>query len=680
MSISQGFQALQQGQVDAALRFFQNESDDDSRVNIGVAQALLHQKNFAQAMTRIQRAHQQHNQDADLLLAQTLGSQGKRDEAIRNLMASIPKNPNQTPLIYAFLAEQKMRQGYWDESAGLFIEALSSNDPRALVHLQHVMHDITNALAAKRIRAKEVVDFLATLQQALTPQQLPPQLVQLFHRSIKQSAPLPGLQPIAPLISPTDAPARQPTAPLPSPARPNRRVQHPPMAPNHRASTPQPPQATRSDPPPARRPQPAQAAPAHAPLSEYNTPFARTEFGDSMREQRRLNRLIQGDLEALPPASWPSDLKRQIDDVVLDIPNHLTVSERVMDQLENDEFSITHGNIFTQIHLEECLSAMMQSIPYEVAHTLSFQPRTLNRLEINLLDGWLDDVPQIPSDPLREIEDGDVASLALGTFIGETLARTYNAVWRFSAQPKASTLQLGKHTIDPMRSAMEWMNSNTKEDVRLDHAERRAKHLLPASHTLPSQIEYIDPTFGLSGPTLLTRLAELWSFYFFKLVRVPYSEIIPDLQELWQNQDMIVLRVHKKWCPRLTPAMQKRGSSKRDGLIMAYKRQTGEFFFLSSRAQFSQALSGITSELNDDTSRLILRMLSQYHAPNATVIADEHMASQWAAKTSARVFAPTLQAQGQATQLIFWMIEDNQPQCWAIQYDQQTWSFLPVRI
>lgn len=673
MSIGQGFEALSKGQVDVAFRFFQNESDEDSRVNIGLAQALLHQKKFQQAMLRIQRVQQTNNADADILLAQALGSQGKRDQAIKRLVASLAKQPNQAALIQALLAEQKMRQGYWDDSAALFIQALSSDDPRPLIHLQHVMHDITRALASKRIRPMEVTEFLSTLQRALPPQKFPAQLAQTFQASIKQSVPLQGLQPIAPIVTLSTA-STQHSAAHP-PQRQDKRAQRAPITSAKKRQ-----HAPRSASAPAKMlASPAQSIPAHAPLSEYNTPFVRTAFAESMQEQRRLNHLIQGNLQPLPASSWPSQATQQIDDIQLDIPPHLTVSQRAHDQQENDKFVVTQGNIFTQIHLEECLNAMMQSIPYEVAHTLSFQPSTLNRLEINLLDGWLEDIAQLPSDPLKEIVDDDPIILALGTFIGETLTRTYNAVWNFGEQPRTSTLKIGKHTINPMKTAIDWMKSSTKEDVRLDQAEILAQRFLLASHTLPPQIDYIDPTIGLSGPALLIRLAEVWSMYFFKLARTPHTEIIPDMQEVWQNQEMIVVRIHQKWTPRLTKAMRNRGRSKRDSFLLGYKRQTGEFFILCSRTQFSQALPSICSELNEDTSRLILRMLSQYHAPNATIVVDEHMATMWSNKTSKRIFAPTLQTQGDAMQLIFWIVEEDQPLCWAIQYDQNIWSFLPVR-
>lgn len=688
MTIGQGNQALRKGQLDQAQHFFlQAHQSNDLRATIGLAQTLLAKGQLDEA-ERLAREVKGKNGPAqhNLLHAQIMGERGQRDAAVRMLVNYIERDSELSPLAKAILAEQKIRQGFWNEGTELFIAALTEDHTtNAQDHFGKVMHDMLGAVSARRIRPVEALKFINKVDYS-TPadSKSSKQRFATYRQFINSGRELTTPRPVAPMIPTSGAPTPPSTTP-PGVVRQSQRALKPKAA--KPTSIP-----ANAPPIPAPKPmswpaqqqlrRPARVEPEIDRLAESLNNTPRNSFTQSMREQRRLNEELQNTIGKLDRPSWPSNKTENIDNIDVILDTQLSISEMAAERYEKDDFRVTHGSIFSEIRLEQCLNQLLQAIPLELVGNVSFHPNAFTQLEINIFDGWLDTLAELPPDPLEPERQTDHKALGLGTFIGESLARTYTAVWEFEDDPTRSMLYLGKETLQPLQMAMRWLASDSKEDFSLKQLQFDAEAALPRSRFVTSRVDHIDSTVGLTGQALLTRVAELWSFYLFKLARVPYSEFVSEVQELWQNKDVVIFRLPAKWCPNLPPAMAARGKSKRDGYVIAYVRKTGEFLMLSSRAHLALLLPYIIEELDAENARLLMRILSEYHGPSNLYITSDEDAQRIAQRTNnARIFAPQLQTNQHGKQLLFWVVEQNTPKLYAIQHYAQnnTWRFVPAK-
>lgn len=669
MTTEQGWIALQQGRIDEAVSLLKQASDQspqDALPLLGLAQALIATKNLDQAEGMIRLANQRGAPPESMLVhAQVLGERGQRDAASNLLRQYLDKNLPNRPLALALLAEQRIRQGYWDEGTTLMLEGLKS-DPHQLaeLHLEKIITDMIAAVAGRKIRPVEALKFINKIEYSL-PQNNPQRGARfgIYRRAINNGTAVESFTGVAP-VYPSGLSAQAAPAPMMSaPPQQQRVVQS--TTPLQKTPSRQAPIQQRS------APTPKTDKPSYTPQRQNQSSsqikqdrlFAhmelsgRGDFARSVREERRLNDELQQHITNLGYMEWPSANTNQIDNIPALNFKHLTVSEQIAERHKKDKFRVTQGSILAQIYMDRCIQTLLQTLPIEIAGTLQMYPDEITQLEINAFDGFLTDLPPIVTQDLSEIPIQDPAIVALGTFLGETIRRSYAASWEYAENSMDAKLKLGQATIDPMSLAEAWLKSTSREDVDLRSIVTRARHALPATHFVPKTYEHIDITKDLKGPALIALLAEQWSFYRFALVRTPGIELVESITELWQNDDAIIFSLNAKWCPTLPEGAQVRGKTKHGTYVMAHIRATGEFLFLSYRPHLIRLLAVLIPKVKQDSARHIMTILNDYYAPGAKIVKTDDEARQLAQSTGLNALhGPQVQLSGDDMSVTFWEI------------------------
>ena len=251
MTAKEGWSALQQGRIDEAVRLLKQAADDspqDAAPLLGLAQALLTSNHLDQAESMVRLANQRGAPpEAMLVQSQVLGERGQRDAATNMLRQYLQRGLPNRPLALSLLAEQRIRQGYWDEGTDLLIEAIKQ-DPHgvASIHMEKITTDMTLAVAGRKIRPVEVLKFLnkidysvpkspeqsarlASYRRAINSGTAPERFTQvapaLPHGLSAEAPPAPATTsaPAAPALrppQPQSSPARSPQSPQPQSPRP----------------------------------------------------------------------------------------------------------------------------------------------------------------------------------------------------------------------------------------------------------------------------------------------------------------------------------------------------------------------------------------------------------------------------------------------------------------------------
>lgn len=667
MTAEQGWSALRQGRIDEAVSLLKQASDQspqDAVPLLGLAQALTATKHLDQAEGMIRLANQRGAPPESMLVqAQVLGERGQRDAASNLLRQYLDKNLPNRPLALALLSEQRIRQGYWDEGTTLMLEALKS-DPHQLaeLHLEKIITDMIAAVAGRKIRPIEALKFVNKIEYSL-PQNNQQRNARfgVYRRAINNGTAVESFSGVAP-VYPSGLSAQSTPAAMAPPQQPQQQLYAPQPAASAGAQQPQ----------QQRQPKQTKAAkPSYTPQRQNQSSsqikqdrlFAhmelsgRSDFARSVREERKLNDELQQHITNLGYMEWPSANPNQIDNIPALNFKHLTVSEQIAERHKKDRFLVTQGSILAQIYMDRCIQTLLQTLPIEIAGTLQMYPDEITQLEINAFDGFLTELPPIVTQDLSEIPLQDPAIVALGTFLGETIRRSYAASWEYAENSMEAKLKLGQATLDPMRLAEAWLRSESREDVDLRSLVTRARHALPATHFVPTTYEHIDTTKDLKGPALIALLAEQWSFYRFSLVRTPGIELVESITELWQNDEAIIFSIHAKWCPPLPEGAQVRGKTKHGTYVMAHIRSTGEFLFLSYRPHLTRLLTVLLPKTTQDSARHIMTILSDYYAPGSRIVKTNDEARQLAQSTGLNALhGPQVQVAGDDMSITFWEI------------------------
>ena len=668
MSTSSGWEALRAGDAQAARQQFEQAlrlDDQDFDATLGLAKALMILGDPDSAQPLVLRLRALHdNIDAKIARAELLSHQGKRNEAIATIRQAQEQHP--LPYLGALHAEQRIRQGYWDEGSDLFIQAIGKGvDRDAFSHLIKVVADVSDAVAQGRIRPTEALAFINRVDN-FTPSNSPQ--TKLFfataRRAISQSQALPS----------PDVPVTLTRHIGGGGGGGSARSSSPPPTPSRRGEA-----QTRSE-PARRQPLAGGASPARRQLNEgldVDVPELRmgasTPFMELMREDRRTNEQLQQlvtSFAQLDTESWPSDRRNDLDTIPALVNSGTPISEQ-FDGLQSDPFRVTDGSIFSELYVERALQAIILRVPAQLAGTILIHPSEVSWLELNATDGMLDDIELVTID--LDLDDtftthAPPREVALGAFLGHAITRHQLGVWDYDNVPEHSVVRVGDQTFEPFAVAKRWFASSSREDVSLVRFIASAREAVPKSRFVPLTYEYIDLTKDLTGLPLRVRLGELWSTYLTRHASVAPSEISNDVEVVHNDPNVVVLTLPKRWCPEL-------GASVADGwldgerLALAYLRRTGEFMFTARAPSLEVTLDHLAEDLTSETVGRVLEFIARYHCPRAALIMDPRQAARAAQISGQEVSAPVLREGSKLSQVTFWTLRGKTAQQWTLRHD-----------
>ena len=660
MSMEQGWSALNSGDATRAAQIFEQIATTQGGIGAytGLVRATIAMGNHDQAQGWAQHAASElGGSDGALLMAQVFSERGKRAEAARILQSVLSANPNHA-FALALMAEQRIRQGYWDDGTQRFIEALSSDHSgEAFVHLQRVLADLVDAVIARRVKPVDAIKFVNKVDY--TAPKVNPELgtfLALARRSLNTGSPLPRPGAAKPVATSTASPAQAPPRTTSSKAQPMQsaapRIEQAPQRMQPKA--------------PAQSLMAASAAASPAsstrmiPLIDNGL---QTDFMKSMREDRRLNEELQDEIQPLRPSTWPSALSAPIDTIPEIGFSGTTISEQV-EEKRKLIFRVTEGSMTSQIYLERALKSLLGTIPVELTGTLQMMPEELSMLDVNCTDGLLEQMTPVTTDDLDEEfvapKTPDVA--AMGAYLGQCIVNSHRGCWRFEESPLESVVLVGHETFSPFEVAEEWRRA--PHDVALQDLMSDADCAQPDIQLEARSFEHIDLTAGLAGRVLLTKLAEVYSFFRFALVRVQPIEILDGMELLHENSDAIVFSIQERWMPKLSQAAMARGKRKDGTYAIAYTRRTGEFWFLCRLKDLEGALTSLFGKtLEPSTSARLLEILSDFHAPGAQLARTQQDAKRLESRGVSGAAAPSImKTQSGNLAMVFWVLEGSSAQ------------------
>lgn len=687
MSIDQGFNALASRRLDDAQIAFTSvlrNNELDVMALIGMARLSLLRGRTQDAETFLDRAAQRGQGPLiQITRAQLIGQQGRRAEATAILRQVLAANP-QDALAFAVLAEQRLRQGYWDEGAGFAVQAIMRDrDGQALAHVCEITYDMSEAVAANKIPAREALKFINKIDYG-TGNETSPFFAQarrafssgeVLRQQPRPAAAEPGQE----RQQPSSAPApRQMSQPAQQHARQPQPVSQPASRVQHTTTSLE-----------SQRDRQRASNARMQPNRSHERGLgalrgAQPDILTSIRKERELNEELQKSLGSMYLADWPSDRDTTIDTVAMPESSQASVTEQLASYRQLD-FRVTDGSILSQIYMDRCMSLMLNLIPTQLVGTVVLHPHELAQLELNMIDGLLDDYPEVFVGDLGELTLTDPKTTALAKFIGEAIIRAYGGTWEYHEPPSESQIHFGRATISPYETAQEWMKAQNKYDVNTnDLVEYAAELSIQANQLVASSYQHIDLLDGLRGDQLRNKLAEIFSFYRIALARVPSTTIAPDLEVLSNTDKLIVFELPAKWCPAMPASMRGRAKRMRSNkYAIGYRRVTGEFVMMGGRAGFVRCLPDIAEELDKSAIQPIVEALAQYHIPGAMILSTEQAAQRIAQVTqNSSVTGPRLQRlRDGSVGLVIWEVYQKQPRAWVIKHSPEgtpSWSMLPM--
>lgn len=598
---------------------------------LGLAHVAVMEQELDIAQQLVQQASQlDPSPRAVLYSAMILGERGQRALAHKQLQEiKDVVEPEDRGFAHAVLAEQRIRQGYWDEGATLFVEALRlDRSGLAFAHLREVLSDMSVAIAAGKLPLQEPLKMLNRIDSQ-TPNTTSSFFAQA-RRHISQGEVIPPTLPLPDQPSPSPQPPLMPSAPQA-------------MAPSSRSA---------SGPMVSSVPHTQQPAMATA---------IKSRFRESMLEERRLNDQLQKEMERLPESTWPSMQTTPIDTIARLIPSQPPVSERLAIS-QKDTFRVTQGDLFIQLYFERCFDALISQLPTEIMGSLTMVPSRMNFLQINLLDGSLKTELDVTTSDLLEIQLSDHATSALAYFIGESFARAYAGTWTYSNDPTRVSLHVGAQTINPHALAHKWLKGGPSLDPgELYALSRQCEQQSQKLSHLGQRHEYIDQTEALTEQPLRLKLAELWSLYCVRHARRSFVDLAKriSLCESKDGEELIVFEIGRELSPKPPVDRASAYTKQGKGLMYAYHRKSGEFLMLAQESALIHALSARFERLTSDNAPQVVEFIKKYHAPGGRLIERQQEAQHLVGRG---VTGPTLQRGGDSLLLSCWIVEpDGQP-------------------
>ena len=698
-NISQGWQAYRQGNFEEARRHFGANEGFDARA--GEALSLLASGRGQEAIALVERAGQQ---DSDLqypvLLADLVGRQGNRKEAEQRLDRVLRVRPT-AGFILSLRGEQRVRQGNWEKGTEDFIAAMEHRTDQAFSHIQHVVADMVDAVAARRIPATDAMRLVNRIDYSSGKKT---QEVSSYFAAARRALNATRRMEREGLVDPwsvgtmLDKSPEVETPPVnsQSPAQPrNQAVNRGQVPPARLGEMVQPSISVASSSFPASGSADSSSSPAQLRRQRQDEDRARDKGNQKRRRQeedaqrgrgremqrrlaqrqthephrsrdelvesqlrdmtaalkaeRQLNECLQDIVAQTPPQVWPSEIKSPIDNVP---PIGFSSSPilRGSSKIANSNFRITGGDLGVQITLERCMHNLMAAAHALKPVALPTAPQSIGRVELNLQDNFLETMPSLESLYLEETPVQNEKQLGIGKFIGECIVQCYGGTWHYHNPPETSMVNLGSHRLEPMKLAGEFLKAKSFDDVDLraliDHADEAVR----TSTSLPTFRQHIDPTPGLEIEALVMSLAQLWADYRFDLADTAVPQIAPTMEILDRRPRVIVFGLGRQFVP---PAIleDSPGSVISGKAIMAYDRRSGEFLVLASRKHFARMLRLTQLTLDAEGLPEITSLLPLFRPAWKTVIDRESAQEARELSNSSEIVLPEFRERDQESGL-----------------------------
>lgn len=676
--LQKGWQAYRRGDFEQAVRIF--SAGEEFSFVAGHALSMLAMNRGEEAVALIARYRQQHSRPTvDALLADIKGRQGARKEAEQLLQRTISQR-QETGFYRSLLGEQRIRLGKWEEGTEDFIAAINMRDDRTFPHIKRVIADMVDAVAARRIPRQDAMRFINRIDYSASDKT---QAINSFFASARRA--LNGNrrldrsdvgEPWA--IDGNTGPANSASSPGPRrrrslednpptpPPRANSRQQQqqnqqqkrqrrrqkrkrkrqhrrdqrrgPRNRPSSRApdrpASP-PPRETQNDLQRRLSQRPEQSSPPSDQLIEAK----QKNMSAVMQDERRQNESLQDLIAEVHPPIWPSEIEEPLD-VIAPIGFSKDTILRGSNRIETANFRITGGDIGVEITLERCMHNLIAAASAKKPTTLPMTLESIPRIELNLLDSFLDAMPDLDELYRDENEVDDPHPLAIGKFIGECIVQSYGGVWQYDAPIEASVIHLGDHELDPIGLAEDFLDTGDFDAVSLRQLIGDAEEAVETSTSFPTFANYIDPTSALEGEALALRLAELWVGYRFSLPDTAVQKIAASLNLIEKTYHFIAIGIDAQYLPT-SFAEHVEGALDSNGQAgMAYSRKTGEFLILASRKHFCRLVDVAGVELSHHYAPKIAGWIQRLFRPGWRVMVDQQTAQKWGQKLNTQKLAP----------------------------------------
>ena len=678
--LSQAWRAYHQGDHHRAAELFDQSSN--SRAIAGKAISLSAMGRGDEAITLVEQQLQSAPSSwMEALVADIKGRQGYRSRAEGVLRKVVDREPD-TGLYRTLLGEQLIRQGQWEGGTDEFVAGLDTGDSRAVQHVQRVITDMIDAVAARRIpqrdaakfinridysvanKTDEMTQFFAEARRTLNSNRRMDRGELVEHWSMMPDGSAPSTSPAPPTSKsqsrakrrPASGPSTSSDTTSPGGASPPPSAQSPP---NSSSSSTSPPpdreqRKERMQQQLAERPEESQ--PEDEPLIEAK----RKDMAAVMENERQRNEELQELTEEVKPPTWPSELQEPIDNIDA-IGYSASTITRGSNDIETANFRITGGDIGVEITLERCMHNMVAAAQRTKPTTLPTTLESIPRLELNLLDGFLDNMPRLGDMYSDENEVDDPRLLGVGKFIGECIVQSYGGSWNHETPAHKSVIHLGDHVLEPIGLAAEFLASDDFDDVRLRQIIDDAEAAVETSTALSTFANYVDPTSGLGDEALAASLAELWVGYRFVMADTSVQDVANSIEILRSTEHVAVATISSEHLPVLNPFDDGGATDGQGRAGIAYLRNTGEFLLLSSRKHFARLLEVSSLDLDQSDAPTIADWIQSWFRPGWDIMVDRETTEYWRERYETdKLSPPSLQHRDQQYELVLHAL-DTQP-------------------
>lgn len=629
--IEQGWRQLVGGDQEAAEAIFRAHTDHPDRAAEafeGLGYRELRRSNAREAEVYARESLElEPTPQRRLLLAMALGDRGKRRAAQAELEEILPAlSGDEQPHARALLGEQKIRRGRWQEGTEDFVEALDAeanlDEPHteAFSHLRVVLSDLTEALVAGHVPDKEAMRFINQLDYRAPKSHA--EIETFLGRARRAVTSREALS--------TRGAGAWPILP-PHVGRAARRTPQRSARPS-RSSNGQ--ARGRSQPKASSRETDASDG-----SSEGRIDANKKDLQKVIEHERSQNAGLLSDIEELNPPRWPSEAGYDSLDTVEPVSlDRGSVFDGASD-IDTRDFRLTSGDLLTQIFLERCLRNLLAATQRGKTSGFVLRPESIPKMELNCRDGLFDEMR--PLSDIYEDRPGfeHYHQLALATFLGECLVKTYDGTWAYETDPYDTRLRIGEARFDPFGLVRRWMDADDKDDVSLEQLSREAARASRESTQMTVSQEYIDPTSELTTDSLAATLAELWVEYRVRLEEVSFAEIAATIEVIENEDEAIIFAIGAQWVPAFACGPDHAGVSPEGRVGMAYLRGNGQFAPLASRKALARYLEATSAQLDQEAAQRAVEVLATCHRPRWEFAVDDE-ATRTLVEETGHDFAP----------------------------------------
>jgi hypothetical protein len=654
-AVEQGWQAVRRGDIwDAESSFndFLSEHPDAPEAYAGLSTIALLRGSLEAALDYASQALNRDDLSAAQLARGCALSRLARRKQAEQVLREWLNTHGGHPLALALLGEQLIRTARWEEGVDAYVQALESDrDDMGYRQLQMVVGDLLEVVVEGRLPRNQAQSFVNQVQYNtgnLTNSQQ--QWFARIQRALEQETTTDRPNTADPIGQATAELALESLSNRSSTRRRQTSASNkPPPEPSSSGppSTQQPPSRSSDGDPSRSGPRQSQdnsrattQSPEMTPGStagQTATATAQTDSGRNphinagrkdlagvIQSDRQQNETLQDTIGRLRPPEWPtSEAYGTIDP----LPSMGYENQSIFEGrpgIDSTDFEITSGDVRTEILLERCLQMLVKAAQKERAVTLNYQPEAIQRLEVNCWDGLLERMEAVSDIYSELLGDTDPKLLAVGMFVGTSLAKPYGGTWSFGETPEDTTLEIGQTTLEPFRVVKQWMQADDPDAVSFAPLRRRARLASQMSTWLSHRRRYIDPTLELADQSLAVKLGELWAQYLFRLGEVSISKMGAAVEPDESGDHTVLFWLDPEFAPSMASGWRADEAARSDGKVpLGYVRRTGEFLMLASRKHLARLFDEAFDELTQENAARIVDWTNRFHRAKADIDRDK---------------------------------------------------------